>query len=66
MDKEITYEEDIDAAYIPLAKGNFSNTLDFEVEGVLVNVDVDDNGLPIGIEIIGVKDILAKGKPFLP
>ena len=55
-----TYDPDVDAAHIHLTEDSVpvANTLDYETNTAMINIDVDSLGQPIGIEIIGFKDLV--------
>ncbi|KJR41069.1 hypothetical protein MCHI_003029 [Candidatus Magnetoovum chiemensis] len=51
----IEYDKEVDALYIKLRDGNIADTQDIN-EGV--TLDIDDNGLIIGIEILDASERL--------
>jgi uncharacterized protein YuzE len=46
---QIDYDPQVDAIYIQLRKGEVDDTLE---AGKYVYVDVDENGVPLGLEIL--------------
>ncbi|MBC8262723.1 MAG: DUF2283 domain-containing protein [Anaerolineales bacterium] len=54
---QIDYDPQADAIYIRLRKGEVDDTLE---AGKYVYVDVDENGVPLGLEILFAGRILAK------
>lgn len=51
MHPEVTFDAEADAAYIQLGDAPVARTVD---HGGRVLVDVDADGQPVGVEIIGV------------
>jgi uncharacterized protein YuzE len=56
-DMHIDYDPQADAIYIRLRKGEVDDTLE---AGKYVHVDVDENGVPLGLEILFAGRMLAK------
>ncbi|MFQ5812372.1 MAG: DUF2283 domain-containing protein [Anaerolineae bacterium] len=54
---QIDYDPQADAIYIRLRKGEVDDTLE---AGKYVYVDVDENGVPLGLEILFAGRMLAK------
>lgn len=56
----VTYDEDIDAAYIHFDdQAIVARTDAREIPGVgFVNLDLDEGGHVVGIEVIGARDLL--------
>jgi uncharacterized protein YuzE len=54
---QIDYDPQADAIYIQLRKGEVDDTLE---AGKYVYVDVDENGVPLGLEILFAGRVLAK------
>ena len=56
---QINYDPQADAIYIQLRSGEVDDTLE---AGKYVFVDVDAEGLPLGMEILFASRVLAKGE----
>lgn len=54
---KINYDPKADAIYIQLVEGVIDNTLQ---AGKYVNVDVDQEGVPLGVEILFARRTLSK------
>ena len=53
----INYDSQADAIYIRLRQGNVDDTLNI---GKYIHVDVDKEGMPLGLEVLSAKHILAQ------
>ena len=54
---QIDYDPEADALYIQLRRGEVDDTIQ---TGRYIHVDVDKDGLPLGIEILFVRRLLAR------
>jgi uncharacterized protein YuzE len=54
---QISYDPQADAIYIQLIKGEVDDTLQ---AGKYIHVDVDQNGVPLGVEILFAGRTLAR------
>ena len=69
----VTYDPEADAAYIsfaPTADGGVARTVSVDDEDWLVNLDLDDDGRFVGMEVLGrrrlPKELLAKAHGLGP
>ena len=57
----ITYDPEIDAAYIylqPIAAGGVSHTILVDVPNGSVHLDIDRKGMVVGIEVLSARTVL--------